>query len=217
MFERIGRAFSAAMSVVAAAAVALSPSGDALAHAGHDHGEAAPAIRGELLPRATTHTDLFEIVVVAAEGQLIVFLDHYVGNTPVTGAEIELLIEGELGDSSEIAPGIYTFAWTPPAGAASLDVTAVVTAASGSDLLLASLALPPPAEEPMRAVTVLGSFSINLQTLLVLIAFLLGATASYLLLLRQRPGAPVPAAAATQTDGPPAERTAEPRTTHASL
>jgi len=230
VFERIGRAVAATTAVLAAAVLALWSPGDALAHAGHDHGEAAPSIRGELLPRATTHSDLFEIVVVAAEGQLIVFLDDYVGNTPVTGAELELLIDGDLGEPSEIAPGVYAFSWTPPAEATTFDLTAVVTAASGSDLLLASLELPPAVDEPMPAITVLGSFSVNLQTLLVLIAFLLGAAASYLLLQRQRLGVaeaavagPAPGSTPGSTPGPgaagaaidplPTERTPEPRTT----
>lgn len=217
MLERFGKAGAVAIAVLAAALIALAPAKEARAHAGHDHGEAAPAVRGDLLPRATTHTDLFEIVVVAAEGRLVVFLDSYVGNTPITGAEVELLIDGELGEPSELAPGIYAFPWTPPDEATRFELTAIVTAESGSDLLLADLELPPAAEEPMQAVTALGAFTINLQTLVVLIAFLLGAAAAYLMLQRQRqrPDEPAPAAALDPEGDPQSDhRGSEPRLSH---
>ena len=61
-----------------------------LAHEGHDHGPPQPEMQTVAAPRAEAQSDDFELVVIARNGALTVFLDRFVTNEPVIGASIEL-------------------------------------------------------------------------------------------------------------------------------
>ncbi len=60
------------------------------AHEGHDHGPPPVEAPTTAAPRAEAQSDLFELVAIARDGALTVFLDRFVGNHPVSGATIEL-------------------------------------------------------------------------------------------------------------------------------
>ncbi|MES2912759.1 MAG: hypothetical protein V4718_15280, partial [Pseudomonadota bacterium] len=57
-----------------------------IASEGHDHGEAAAAAAAPATPRFSAHSDLFELVGILSKGQMVVYLDRYASNEPVTGA-----------------------------------------------------------------------------------------------------------------------------------
>ncbi len=184
-FKRI---FALVVAALTGGGFLLAPGTMALAHPGHDHGPPAPSIQVETLPRTTTHTDLFEIVAIKSNGQLLIFLDDYIGNTPVNGANLEVTTQGELGPVQEIAPGVYAADWAPQTGKA--DITVLVSAGDRSDLLLATLDIPAADASSLSP----GSWVVNVATSQFLIAFVAGGAATYLLLLmaqrRRRPASP---------------------------
>ncbi|MBX9757459.1 MAG: RND transporter [Beijerinckiaceae bacterium] len=60
------------------------------AHEGHDHGPPQAEVQTVAAPRAEAHTDDFELVVIARDGGLTVYLDRFRTNEPLTGALVEL-------------------------------------------------------------------------------------------------------------------------------
>ena len=116
----------------------------ALAHAHAGHDDAAPvATSGTAAPRTEAHSDLFELVLTVRNGVAILFLDRYATNEPIEGATIEVA-EGETTTSAEAQPdGTYRLSapWVARPGRHELIFT--VTAGEQSDLLNASVDLPP--------------------------------------------------------------------------
>jgi len=123
---------------------ALASSVPALAHEGHDHGEAPPP-PAAAAPRAETHSDLFEIVaVLGPDGRLWIHLDRFPTAEPVPGAGIALTVDGE---AAGIAPaGTFSHVATHPAlgRAGTRNLIFTVTAGEEMDLLPATLEVPPP-------------------------------------------------------------------------
>ena len=60
----------------------------AFAEEGHDHGNEAAVEQGAASPRFEAHSDLFELVGIAENGQLTVYLDRYAPNEPVVDAKV---------------------------------------------------------------------------------------------------------------------------------
>lgn len=126
------------LPAIAALALALP----AAAHEGEDHSApgAAPAAAAPEHPRAGTATDLFELVVVADDTRLILYLDRFESNEPVTGARIEVASGALETVAGEVEPGVYqvlTGEFVRPGVHA---VTVDVRAGDDSDLLAVTLA-----------------------------------------------------------------------------
>jgi cobalt-zinc-cadmium efflux system membrane fusion protein len=81
----------------------------AQAHPGH--GDEAPApVSGTAAPRAEARSDLFELVTIVRGGAVILYLDRFATNEPVTGASIEV---GEGDTTANATPqpdGTYRLA-----------------------------------------------------------------------------------------------------------
>jgi hypothetical protein len=60
------------------------------AHEGHDHGAEAPAAPANAQPRGEAHSAALELVAVAQNGQLTLFLDRFGTNETVADALIEV-------------------------------------------------------------------------------------------------------------------------------
>ena len=75
---------------VLATLMLLASVASASAHEGHAHGDAPPPPDVQTAPRATAASPLFELVAVAGEGDLTIFLDRFDTNAPVEGATIEV-------------------------------------------------------------------------------------------------------------------------------
>lgn len=75
----------------AALLMSLVVAGPAPAHEGHSHGDApaAPAAAASAAPRGEVASDQFELVAVARDGELIVYLDHAASNEPIESATVE--------------------------------------------------------------------------------------------------------------------------------
>lgn len=115
----------------------------AIAHEGHDHGDQSAMASLPVAPRAAVATDDFEVVVAAAQGRLVIYLDHFESNEPVVGATVELIEDDRPTKADESAAGVYTInGWTRPPGVYSLMVA--IAAGEKSDLLPLSLEIPSP-------------------------------------------------------------------------
>lgn len=169
--------------------------GNALAHGGEDHGDAAaaPALASETGPRAAAASEDFELVAVAQGGQLLIYLDRFATNEPVAGAEIEIESGAFKAVATAVAPGVYTVAGdafkTP--GRHQLTITIETDAKSGgvSDLLGATLEVAPQATADAapasRSAGIAGLGPTTLALLAVAAVVLLAVGAS--VLRRRRP------------------------------
>ena len=113
------------------------------AHEGEDHGDApVPLPTATSAPRAEAQTSDFELVV-AQEGQsLLLFLDKFASNEPLTGAQVEVQSGDLQATATEVGPGTYRVAgpaWTLPGTHA---LTVSVQTADAADLLSATLDIP---------------------------------------------------------------------------
>ena len=78
---------------------------------GHDHGpQAAGPAAQAAAPRFGTHTDAFELVGVLEGTTLVLYLDRYATNEPVTGARIEIEGDAVKGTAAAAEDGTYRIA-----------------------------------------------------------------------------------------------------------
>jgi membrane fusion protein, heavy metal efflux system len=111
-------------------------------HEGHDHGAPPPPVSSTIAPRADASSADFEIVLIARGAELVIHLDTFRTNTPVSGAAIEIdTPSGQLAPT-EKSEGVYTadasFLTTP----GSYDLAITVTAQGAVDILAATLTIP---------------------------------------------------------------------------
>lgn len=124
----------------------------ALAHEGHDHGAPPPPVTTSSAPRAQALSDAFELVAIARDGKLSIYVDHFATNEPASDLAIEVETPAgpatakAVGDSYEIdAP------WSAAAGSHELLFT--IIGPQGADVLTASLVTPPETAAPKAAHT----------------------------------------------------------------
>ena len=171
--------FAAAVRAVALA-LFLIP-GMAFAHAGHDHGDAAPAGPAVSSPRGETRSDAFELVAVSRDGILTVYLDRRTTNEPVNGAEIT--VEAPAGPVAlqAAAEGSYSGPadWLSKPGA--YDLLLTVTVSGTADVLSVTLTVPQPGGTAASAMQA-ASASFALERLIHADRVLLGVAAVAFLL-----------------------------------
>ena len=118
----------------------------ALAHEGHDHGD-APAAVAQALPRVQSRSDVFELVAVASGHKLTIYLSDFKTNAPVPEATVEVAFEGKSVPAVRRGEGVYqiTADWLDVPGAKPLVFTVLTPAVS--DLLdgVLEIAQPPAA------------------------------------------------------------------------
>ena len=118
---------------------ALLLSSPARAGEGHDHGDAAPAVAGQALPRFTAVSETFELVGVLSGKQITLHLDRFADNSPVRGAQIELEIGGAKFKAEKQGEDEYEVVLPDAPKEGVLPVTATVTAGNDVDLLAGEL------------------------------------------------------------------------------
>lgn len=126
------------------------------AHGGEVHDEAQPAAAVPVAPggpRTQAVSPLFEVVAAFDGRTLVLHVDDYNTNAPVTAATVEVDGRSVRGKASETAPGVYALAapgLTTP-GLHALALT--IEAGEAADLLSATLSVPKPAAgvEPTAA------------------------------------------------------------------
>jgi hypothetical protein len=72
-----------------------------LAHEGHEHGNAPAPPVSNVAPRGEATSDGYELVAVARDGEITIYLDRFATNEPVQDASIE--VETPLGSETAIA------------------------------------------------------------------------------------------------------------------
>lgn len=136
------RPFLASLSLILALAA------PAAAHEGHDHGAPPPPVSATIAPRADASSEDFELVIVARDGRLQIYLDTFRGNEPVTEAAIE--VDGPAGTVKAEPDGsggyVLPAPWLANPGDHALAVT--VQAKDIVDVLTATLTMPAPATSP---------------------------------------------------------------------
>jgi len=120
----------------------LLNAGPVLAHEGHDHDAPALAPISSLAPRAEAASDAHELVAIARDGVLAIYLDRFATNEPIDGADIE--IETPAGpQKAEARPGEpyrLSAPWSAKPGA--YDLIFTVAKDDGVDVLPARLVIP---------------------------------------------------------------------------
>lgn len=149
-FERGRRALKALTAAVFVVAVFFAPS-FALAHGGEDHGDEKATVTSSSGPRIEAHSKDFELVGIPSAqdgGKVVVYLNQFWSNEPLTGATIEMTRGDETVTATE-TKGVYEVKapWVTTPG--HYDLTFSITAGETSDLLIGRLdILAPLAAEP---------------------------------------------------------------------
>jgi len=113
------------------------------AHEGHDH-DAPQATGGPAAPRIAVHSEAYELVGILKGDQLVIYLDRFGSNEPITAATIAVTI-GNAADAvnAEAKPdGTYVLTSPRFRAAGSVELIFAVTAESGDDLLIGTLLVP---------------------------------------------------------------------------
>ena len=77
--------------------------GQAFAHEGHDHGTPPSPIAANAAPRAEASSDAYELLAIARDGDIEIYLDRFATNEPVNGAAIE--VETPAGSQRAVVAG----------------------------------------------------------------------------------------------------------------
>src|SRR3954463_14345116 len=143
--------FAGALRAAALITAVLLGSAAALAHGGEDHGEKPAATVTAAQPRVAIHSEQYELVGVLRGPWLDVYLDRFGTNEPVTGAKIAVTISDEETTAEPSPGGTYKVASAKFAGSGRLELVFAITAPSGDDLLIGTLALPDRAAAPVAS------------------------------------------------------------------
>lgn len=167
----------------------------ALAHEGHDHGD-APAAVAQALPRVQSRSDVFELVAVASGHKLTIYLSDFKSNAPVPEATVEVGFEGKSIPAVRRGEGVYqmTADWLDVPGAKPLVFTVVTPAVS--DLLDGVLEIV----QPPAAAAYNVAFADLVRSRLLWAWTLLAAATGFVIALAFARRAPVGASAVRAAD-----------------
>jgi hypothetical protein len=135
--------FRFASALAAGALIATLATGLTLAHEGHDHdtpqvaaGPANVASRGEAA------SENFELVAVAQGAELIIYLDRFATNAPITGATIEVETPAGPAKAEERDDGTYRLPAPWLANAGHLDLIFTVSADNAVNIMPLAIDAP---------------------------------------------------------------------------
>lgn len=176
-------------ALCAAVLVSLATMDSSWAHEGHNHNDAAPIVSAaSAAPRGEVASDQYELVAVARDGELIVYLDHAASNQPIDTAAIEAetpagkqALQAKSGEPYRLAapwsgkPGSYdlVFNVTLNNETEALPVTLLVPEKSATGMAAGSLAASSLRERLSRNGSALflgglGGFAAGIGLMLVL-------------------------------------------------
>ncbi|MBX3517486.1 MAG: HlyD family efflux transporter periplasmic adaptor subunit [Rhodospirillales bacterium] len=122
-------------------AVMAMPSVPARAHEGHDHG--APAVMvTAAAPRVEASSESFELVGIVRGKTMILFLDRFANNEPVTTAIIDVTLDTDTVRAEPQPDGSFLVEAPWLAKTGRRDLIFAVAAGDASDLLIGALDLP---------------------------------------------------------------------------
>lgn len=153
-------------------AVMAMPSVPARAHEGHDHGAPAVTVTAAA-PRVEASSENFELVGIVRGKTMILFLDRFADNEPVTRATIDVTLDTDTVRAEPQPDGSFLVEALWLAKTGRMDLIFAVAAGDTSDLLIGALDLPAEASDAAA-----GGSTLALPTrspLLWLIGFVLFA------------------------------------------
>jgi hypothetical protein len=109
MIDRIARPLIAAAHRLACVCLAALPLlfGSALAHEGHDDAPAARAPTTGLAPRVAAASPDIELLAELRHDTLLIYLDRFATNEPLSGATIEVEQGPNRGTAAAFGEGLY--------------------------------------------------------------------------------------------------------------
>ncbi|WP_157953566.1 LamG domain-containing protein [Zobellella maritima] len=145
------------------------------AHEGHDHAAPERTAAAITSPRASAHSELFELVAIPDETHLIIYLDRWQDNAPVTGATLELESGNWQVEATELSAGTYRVEAPFVTSPGQYELMFTISTQDDLDLLATTLDISaPPATTvpehpmPMLALMVAGTVIILLLLYLLL-------------------------------------------------
>lgn len=117
----------------------LPPSHPAGAHEGHDHERAVVSLPTTVLPRTAVTGDEFEAVAVLKGGELLIFVDRFEDNTPVTAASVTVTLGSQELKATPTSDGTYHVSWPAEFKSGRHDVVISIRDGSTNDLLITTL------------------------------------------------------------------------------
>ena len=185
---------------LAAALLLALPLEGISAHEGHDHDEAPANVVLPGAPRAEAASEKFELVAVARGAEIVIFLDRFATNEPVTDAAVAAETPQGSIEAVPLADGTYRLAAPTLAAAGRHDLIFTVTSDGAAEVLALTLDVPatsPAAEGRSPAALPAGSAmardvkqrliaSDSGMTAALLIAFVAGALGGILLARRKK-------------------------------
>jgi RND family efflux transporter MFP subunit len=142
-YRAFGGSRLGALAGLVAALLLMPPTPGVQAHEGHDHGP-SEAVAGALAPRVSARSETFQLVGILRGEQLVIYLDRFATNEPVTTADIAVTI----GDATEAvnaewaAEGTYSLTSPLFKTAGPLELVFSITGDAGEDLLAGTLTVP---------------------------------------------------------------------------
>jgi cobalt-zinc-cadmium efflux system membrane fusion protein len=127
------------LSLFAVATLLTMP---AVAGPGHDHGDEPAQATGTASPRMSSHSDLFELVAIAEKVGLVIYLDRFASNEPVTQAKIEVESGAIKAIAEPQADGTYLVKTDLVAKPGSIPLSFTVIDGKDTDLLAGDLVIP---------------------------------------------------------------------------
>ena len=157
------------------------------AHGGEDHRHEipAPALTATLEPRLEAASRELELLTVWQQDGLLIYLDRYASNEPVSGAKLTVDLDNQTLVATPAGPGLYRLAQATGLKPGDHELVFTVETSGLNDILLGTLTIPTePGTPAPAAMTALHDY------LLVGGAGVIGLLAG-LILGRRRPSPPV--------------------------
>jgi hypothetical protein len=123
----------------------LVPSQQTLAHEG-DHDATAKSIAVPALPRAEATSDSLELVAVARSGEIVIYLDRFATNEPLSDAAVRVETSQGSVEAKPVADATYRLAAPWLASPGRYDLIATVTHGGNADVLAFSIEIPQPTQ-----------------------------------------------------------------------
>jgi len=119
----------------------------AQSHEGHDHGVPPLTAPTAVAPRMEASSESFELVGIVRGEAMILFLDRFSSNEPITRATIDVTADGAAVRAEPRPDGTFLVRapWVTRTG--SVDLVFAIVTSETSDLLIGTLDLPAAADE----------------------------------------------------------------------
>jgi hypothetical protein len=130
------------LALITALALHIWQNQPTLAHEGHDHGTEGISVSLPAAPRAEASSDAFELVAVARSNEIILYLDGFATNEPVSDTNVVVETPQGSVDAKREADGTYHLPAPWAASPGRYDLIATVTKDGNADVLAFTIEIP---------------------------------------------------------------------------